>query len=957
MAAYTKKRMNDTHDINHDDEAAAAKLWAVYVSEADKYDRGLVEGWKSDMEGLLIFAALFSAILTAFIIESYKSLNPDSGDQTVHLLAQISQQLAAASNGGTYPITPSQSFTPTISSLICNGLWFISLGFSLACALIATFVQQWARDFLHKADIHSAPVIRARIFSYLYYGLRRFRMHTVVEIIPLLLHGSLLLFFSGLVAFLNPVNIAMMVIAGILLIIIVVVYSIFTLFPLFFLDCPYQTPLSGTFWRILQAVQSFWHHLHPRPTNDVVESDLSDQSDKVVFKPQSLHDGTLVEAMSHTAMETSKQRSDRDHKALVWTMKSLADNTELEPFVEAIPDILWGPTGRRHTYEDHIQGLIRNPDVHLLNRIATLLQSCSAGVLSVDASQRRYITCYKALWAVASLSKPHQASDLWNDLDFSHIFSPLPCKGAQSPYSVSAKAVIPWSIFCTIKDQLTKLREYLTEVDKRNSKVYSPNSVHVSNSLLGIHKKFYALQIFTIPKPQNFPSLHSVIDTYLSDIPYHIFLKFLSSSAYLEAPPYQWEQTCTILRVSRSAPVSPNLKKIVEQTIHEVISSQIHRLNAATDDMKTEWINNCICELVSLWQPNDDDRIHWAIVLFLNNCKSYKAVWELCHSDDIESRLWKCFRRTLLDNLIDSVEVCEEFTAMWRLASICIGIHPVPNAESRWTSRESALKALSTDESPLLPITYSITLFLKLQLLRDHDFPWQDTTVGDILSWFNHYLLPTETATRLPDELCSMQGEDPLPSSQWPTMQILRQQRVSEACLNAVAEYLEHCFSATLPYNSVETLKMINNTLDIIPHAPIDPTHQMRLANAIHSIFTTVQPSMELMEAIVSCLCWSLYAEGSKTEVEVKDYHTQWVKNYLNRWRKGRYWPWLNDPVAQQKIKDAFMVYEGLLKLASHSSRGILLHLQRILRGLDSWHNGPDIMPCPGCSVGDMAIE
>lgn len=115
-------------------------------------------------------AALFSAILTAFLIESYKSLNPDSGDLSVHLLAQISHQLAAASNGSTYPIAPSQSFTPSMSSLICNGLWFISLGFSLACALIATFVQQWARDFLHKADIHSTPVIRARIFSYLYYA-------------------------------------------------------------------------------------------------------------------------------------------------------------------------------------------------------------------------------------------------------------------------------------------------------------------------------------------------------------------------------------------------------------------------------------------------------------------------------------------------------------------------------------------------------------------------------------------------------------------------------------------------------------------------------------------------------------------------------------------------------------------------------------------------------------------
>jgi hypothetical protein len=27
----------------------------VYVSEADKYDKALVESWKSDMDGLLIF--------------------------------------------------------------------------------------------------------------------------------------------------------------------------------------------------------------------------------------------------------------------------------------------------------------------------------------------------------------------------------------------------------------------------------------------------------------------------------------------------------------------------------------------------------------------------------------------------------------------------------------------------------------------------------------------------------------------------------------------------------------------------------------------------------------------------------------------------------------------------------------------------------------------------------------
>jgi hypothetical protein len=47
---------------NPADEAAAAKLWAVYVSEAEKYDRGLVESWKSDMEVVLLAESCHSAI-------------------------------------------------------------------------------------------------------------------------------------------------------------------------------------------------------------------------------------------------------------------------------------------------------------------------------------------------------------------------------------------------------------------------------------------------------------------------------------------------------------------------------------------------------------------------------------------------------------------------------------------------------------------------------------------------------------------------------------------------------------------------------------------------------------------------------------------------------------------------------------------------------------------------------
>ncbi|KAJ7175311.1 hypothetical protein C8R46DRAFT_891564, partial [Mycena filopes] len=235
---FSSRSFSERHEWSADtDDAAAAKLWGVYVAEAEKYDEGLVDSWKKDMEGLLIFvskfsmsqAALFSAILTAFIIESYKSLNSDPGDVTVQLLTQISQQMAAAADGKPFDISPPPTFAPPASSIVCNAFWFISLGLSLACALIATLVQQWARDFLHKTKLRSAPALRAPIFAYFYYGLKRFGMHQVVEVIPLLLHGSLVLFFAGLVAFLIPVNTALTVITALILLIVGGLYIVFTL--------------------------------------------------------------------------------------------------------------------------------------------------------------------------------------------------------------------------------------------------------------------------------------------------------------------------------------------------------------------------------------------------------------------------------------------------------------------------------------------------------------------------------------------------------------------------------------------------------------------------------------------------------------------------------------------------------------------------------------------------------
>ncbi|KAJ7901319.1 hypothetical protein B0H13DRAFT_1622109, partial [Mycena leptocephala] len=235
-----------------------AKLWAVYISEAEKYDKPLVERWNYDMQGLLIFvrvfelnqAGLYSASLTAFIIESYKTLTPDQGAITIALLAQISRQLDPQSNEKSVARLP--SFSPSPAALTCNTLWFAGLGLSLPCALIATLVEQWTRDFIQGTEMRPSLMIRARIFSYLYFGIQRFGMHATVEFIPLLLHASLFLFFAGLVAFLLPINPMLTILAVALLGLITATYIYLTVLPIFS-DSPYRTPLA---WRVIQHYPS-----------------------------------------------------------------------------------------------------------------------------------------------------------------------------------------------------------------------------------------------------------------------------------------------------------------------------------------------------------------------------------------------------------------------------------------------------------------------------------------------------------------------------------------------------------------------------------------------------------------------------------------------------------------------------------------------------------------------------
>ncbi|KAH9953475.1 hypothetical protein BC827DRAFT_1104366, partial [Russula dissimulans] len=228
--------------------------WSVYVDEAESHDKAQVETWKDDMEGILIFAGLFSASLTAFLVESYKNLMPNPEQDTVYytrqsvqLLAQISAQLAAG--GSPVPATvnlppPRPDFHVAGSDVRINIFWFMSLVFSLTAALAATLVQQWVRDYMHVFQRYNHPLKRARVRQFLYEGAQGWYMPVVVDAVPALIHIGLFLFFIGLADFLFNLNTSTAAAVIVTIIICTIPYLWTIIAPVHDAQSPYQSPLS-----------------------------------------------------------------------------------------------------------------------------------------------------------------------------------------------------------------------------------------------------------------------------------------------------------------------------------------------------------------------------------------------------------------------------------------------------------------------------------------------------------------------------------------------------------------------------------------------------------------------------------------------------------------------------------------------------------------------------------------
>ncbi|KAF9067323.1 hypothetical protein BDP27DRAFT_1155159, partial [Rhodocollybia butyracea] len=185
------------HELDED-----ARVFWVYNDEAASFDSDMVGELSDSLDILLVFAGLFSAVLTTFVAQTSQALSIDNTALSASYLSEIVVLLRAQANGTSLSSVASidSSFEPARSDLWVNGLWFTSLTISLSVALFAVLSKQWLRQYL--SIITGSARERAFIRQFRFDGLETWRVQSLIGILPVLLHVSLLLFLVGLVIFL-----------------------------------------------------------------------------------------------------------------------------------------------------------------------------------------------------------------------------------------------------------------------------------------------------------------------------------------------------------------------------------------------------------------------------------------------------------------------------------------------------------------------------------------------------------------------------------------------------------------------------------------------------------------------------------------------------------------------------------------------------------------------------------
>ncbi|GJE90160.1 hypothetical protein PsYK624_062860 [Phanerochaete sordida] len=233
--------------------------WTSVSQRLSLKDELSMKAYSEDIDSLLTLDGLFSAVVTGFIALAVPMLQADSGQTSTQLLYTISTQLNSLVLtppfiNSTATVQPAQPFQATATARWINSLWFISLVFSLASAVMGILAKQWIREYLQwKSPSASA---RESVF------LRELRSESwniwhvsaLISAVPILLEIAILLFTCGLAAYVRTLDLVVGVIVIVSVALFLLLVAALTILPSACRHCPYKSP---TAWALLCLLRWF----------------------------------------------------------------------------------------------------------------------------------------------------------------------------------------------------------------------------------------------------------------------------------------------------------------------------------------------------------------------------------------------------------------------------------------------------------------------------------------------------------------------------------------------------------------------------------------------------------------------------------------------------------------------------------------------------------------------------
>ncbi|KAF9045979.1 hypothetical protein BDZ89DRAFT_101660 [Hymenopellis radicata] len=273
---YEKKFPEDPY---FQETAPNARLWRTYVEEAAAFDEIMVGQSREGLDVMLVFAGLFSAVVTSFLVQVSQNLKADFSEMSVLILYDIASIQLSMAGGASIPnithlsINPTQKFMPDAIDVWINGLWVVSLTAALVVALAAVLVKQWLH---HYVSLPSGTAgLRSHVRQFRFMGLERWRVLIIIGMLPIVMHISLMLFLSGLCLFFVPLHISLAWTIGVITVI-----------------CPYHTPLSDFLQFISHIIifvtQLSWQRVHGCLTKSTASQTSSTPEESFVACQKSL---------------------------------------------------------------------------------------------------------------------------------------------------------------------------------------------------------------------------------------------------------------------------------------------------------------------------------------------------------------------------------------------------------------------------------------------------------------------------------------------------------------------------------------------------------------------------------------------------------------------------------------------------------------------------------------------